>query len=171
MKMGEEYVLRVISGKAKQDQQFSEIQKKGIDVKKLIEEINSKTKIIEGVEVKVYLKIDEKKKVYEIERIEYPHVSELIRKFTKFSVERKNKKGKIIFAQRPGEEIVGDIKLEDLIKIAKVKIEEMSTSNLKSALKTLAGSCLSMGITIEGKNPREFIRELEEGKYDESLKV
>jgi large subunit ribosomal protein L11 len=165
----EEKILKVTAGKVKQDQQFVDLQKDGFNVQEIIKEINERTSIIPGVEVKVVLKIDKNKKTWEIEDIEWPKVTELLRLLTNFSVKRQNKKGITIFAQKPGEEIVGDISFENVVKIAKAKINEMNTNSLKSAVKSVLGTCLSVGITVDGKHPKEVTKEVNEGKYDSMI--
>jgi large subunit ribosomal protein L11 len=34
-------------------------------------------------------------------------------------------------------------------------------------VKEVLGSCVSIGVTVEGKDPKELQREIDEGKYDE----
>jgi large subunit ribosomal protein L11 len=41
---------------------------------------------------------------------------------------------------------------------------------LKGAAKEIMGTCVSMGITVEGKDPREVQKEVDEGKLDDVLK-
>jgi len=38
---------------------------------------------------------------------------------------------------------------------------------LKSAAKEMLGTCVSLGVTVEGKDPREVQSEIDEGKYEE----
>ncbi|RUA16406.1 MAG: 50S ribosomal protein L11, partial [Flavobacteriia bacterium] len=52
-------------------------------------------------------------------------------------------------------------------KIAKMKIDQMLAPNLKAAAKEVIGTALSMGVTVEGKDPREVQREIDQGIYDE----
>jgi len=40
---------------------------------------------------------------------------------------------------------------------------------LKGATKEVLGVCVSMGVTAEGKDPREVQREIDNGKYDAML--
>lgn len=61
---------------------------------------------------------------------------------------------------------VGDISLEKLIGVAKKHKGSSLGRNLKETVKEAAGTCNSMGITIEGKNPRMIIREIDDGKHD-----
>ncbi|MBD3398000.1 hypothetical protein GF412_02430 [Candidatus Micrarchaeota archaeon] len=64
---------------------------------------------------------------------------------------------------------VGDISLEKLIGIAKKKHEITLGRNLKESLKEAAGTCKSMGITIDGKDARTVIREIDDGKHDSAV--
>jgi len=37
------------------------------------------------------------------------------------------------------------------------------------AAKEVLGSCVSMGVTVENKDPREVQKEIDEGKHDEII--
>jgi large subunit ribosomal protein L11 len=39
-----------------------------------------------------------------------------------------------------------------------------------SAAKEVLGSCISMGITVDGRDPREIQKEISEGKWDKLFK-
>jgi large subunit ribosomal protein L11 len=60
--------------------------------------------------------------------------------------------------------------MEQLIRIAKVKRTEVLARTLKGAVKEVLGSCVSMGVTVEGKDPKDVQKEIDQGKYDELLK-
>jgi large subunit ribosomal protein L11 len=57
--------------------------------------------------------------------------------------------------------------MEQVIRIAKMKRPQLLARSLKNAAKEVMGSCVSMGVTIEGKDPREMQKEIDEGKHDE----
>ena len=63
-------------------------------------------------------------------------------------------------------EAVGDISLEKLLNVVKKKQDILLGKTLKDALKEAAGTCKSIGITIEGKDARKVIREIDDGKHD-----
>jgi large subunit ribosomal protein L11 len=42
--------------------------------------------------------------------------------------------------------------------------------DLKAAVKEVLGTSVSMGVTVEGKDPREVQKEIDEGKHDALLK-
>ena len=62
-----------------------------------------------------------------------------------------------------------------MLKIFKARIELRKLAlewkkwckRIAKAAKEILGSCVSMGVTVEGKDPREVQREIDEGKYDE----
>jgi large subunit ribosomal protein L11 len=51
--------------------------------------------------------------------------------------------------QTPGKATVSSIKKSVLLEIAKFKLPEMSARNLEGALKTVMGTALSMGVSVE----------------------
>ncbi len=67
-------------------------------------------------------------------------------------------------------EIIADVKMEQCIKVAKMKRESLLAKSFKSAVKEVIGSCVSMPVTVEGKKPKEVLQEIDEGKYDNLLK-
>jgi len=131
----------------------------GLNVGKVVAEINEKTKEFEGMRVPVVIVIDAKTKQYEI-KVGLPPVSALIKK--ELGIE----KG----AKNPGKEVVGNLTIEQAVRIAKMKRGGSLAKTLKSAVKEVLGTCVSMGVTVEGKDPRIVQKEIDEGKYDEVIK-
>ncbi|MCS4542410.1 MAG: 50S ribosomal protein L11 [Euryarchaeota archaeon] len=128
----------------------------GVNVAKVVETINEKTKEFAGMQVPVKVIIDKASKEFEIQ-IGTPPASALIKR------ELKLEKG----SATPKTQVVGNLTMEQVIKITKMKIDEMLASDLKAAAKEIVGSCVSLGITIEGKPAKEVIKEISEGKYDQ----
>ncbi len=129
----------------------------GLNVKQVIDEINKATKDFEGMQVPVKVIVeDPKKKTFRIE-VGVPPTSQLIKK------ELSLPKG----SSEPVHSISGDLSMEQVIKIAKMKIDQMLAPDLKAAAKEVMGTALSMGVTVEGKDPREVQREIDAGTYDE----
>ncbi|MCS7142346.1 MAG: hypothetical protein NZ920_00920 [Aigarchaeota archaeon] len=73
-------------------------------------------------------------------------------------------------SKSPGKETAGDLTIRSVIKIAKEKIDDMDVKSLKAAVRSVVGVCQSMGVRVEGKEPKEFLIELERGTYDELFK-
>jgi len=129
----------------------------GVNVGKVIAEINEKTKKFEGMKVPVKVIVDASKN-FEI-AVGTPPTSALILK----EIGKEKGSGK-------KEEIVGNLGIKQAVKIAKMKSDEMLAKDLKSAVKEVVGACVSMGVTVEGKNPKEVIKEIAAGKHDNELK-
>ena len=53
------------------------------------------------------------------------------------------------------------------MRIARIKRPELLAPTLKDAAKEILGTCISMGVTAEGKDPREVQKEIDGGKYEE----
>jgi large subunit ribosomal protein L11 len=50
-----------------------------------------------------------------------------------------------------------------------MKLDGMLSYELKTAVKEVLGTCVSLGVTVDGKAPREVIALINEGKYDSAL--
>jgi len=130
-----------------------------VDIQKILEEINKKTVDFKGMKVPVIVLVDTKDKSFEIE-IGTPPVSELIKNevgLDKGSGVQKIKKS-------------GNMSMEQVIKISKMKKDSMLTNDLKSIVKTVIGSCGSLGLLVEGKTPVEINEDINKGLYDELIK-
>jgi large subunit ribosomal protein L11 len=125
----------------------------------VIKSINDKTKDFEGMKVPVTVIVDTDTKKYEIE-IGIPSAAALIMK------EAGIQKG----SGTSGTDWVGDITIDSVIKVANTKLEKSYASSLKSVAKTIIGTCVPLGVKIEGKTPKEMTAEINEGKWDEKLK-
>ena len=68
-----------------------------------------------------------------------------------------------------GTEWAGEVSMDSIIKVAKVKLESSYASSVKSVAKQIVGTCVSLGIKIEGKTPKEFTAEINEGKWDSKI--
>ena len=69
-----------------------------------------------------------------------------------------------------GSEWIGDVTADVITKVAKIKLESSYASSLKSVAKEIVGTCVSLGIKIEGKTPKEFTAEINEDKWDSKFK-
>jgi len=59
--------------------------------------------------------------------------------------------------------------MDSVVKVAKTKLETSYATSLKSVAKTIVGTCLPLGIKVEGKTPKEITLEINEGKWDEKF--
>ena len=127
----------------------------GVNIMQVIEAINEKTKEFKGMKIPVTVSVDADTKEWEIE-VGIPSASALLLK------EAGIQKG----SSTSGTEWAGDITADSIVKVANVKLETSYASSLKSVAKQIVGTCISLGIKIEGKTPKEFTAEINDGKWD-----
>ena len=130
----------------------------GVNILQIINAINEKTKEFQGMKIPVTVSVDADTKKWEIE-VGIPSASALLLK------EAGIQKG----SGTSGTEWVGEVSADMIAKIAKVKLETSYASSLKSVAKQIVGTCVSLGIKVEGKTPKEFTAEINEGKWDSKL--
>lgn len=130
----------------------------GVNIVEVLKAINEKTKAFEGMKVPVTLFVDPKTKTYTIE-VGTPPTSALIVK------ELRIEKG----SGDPGKTRVGNLSLSQAIKIARMKEDAMLAKTLKDRVLEVVGTCVSMGVTVEGKPAKESSKEIQAGKYDKQL--
>ena len=130
----------------------------GVNILEIINAINEKTKEFQGMKIPVTVSVDADTKKWEIE-VGIPSASALLLK------EAGIQKG----SGTSGTEWVGEVSADMISKIAKVKLETSYASSLKSVAKQIVGTCVSLGIKVEGKTPKEFTAEINEGKWDSKL--
>jgi large subunit ribosomal protein L11 len=128
----------------------------GVNVMLIVNKINELTKDYAGMKVPVKVAVDPETKEFEVS-VGTPTTSALI------VSELKIEKG----SGTPSTQKVGNLTMEQVMRIAKIKREELLGKTLKAAAKEVLGSCVSMGVTIEGRDPREVQKEIDEGKYNE----
>ena len=131
----------------------------GIKIDKVISAINEKTKSYDGMAVPVKVIVDTGTKAFEIE-VGNPPTSALIKK--ELGIE----KG----AGAAREETAGDLSIENAIKIAGMKKDDMLAKDTKAGVKEVLGVCVSMGITVEGKSAKEVQAEIASGAHDDKFR-
>ncbi|MDP3765922.1 MAG: hypothetical protein Q8R04_05400, partial [Nanoarchaeota archaeon] len=130
------------------------------NIGQVVSDINKKTSSFQGMQVPVKIFIDTETKQYEIV-IGTPPASGLIKK--EANLEKGSGKAK--------HEMVADILIEQVIKIAKMKETATLGKSLKEKVKEIIGTCQSMGILVEGKPAKETIKDVEAGLFDEEIRL
>ena len=125
----------------------------GVNIGQVVAKINEKTKDFAGMKVPVTVIVNPKDKSFEVE-VGSPPTGEIIKKEAGIEKGAGNR-----------EAPAGDISMDKIVAVAKKKGNSLG-SDVKSTVKEVLGSCLSMGITIDGKNAREVIKEVDQGKHD-----
>ncbi|KPV61853.1 MAG: 50S ribosomal protein L11 [Candidatus Bathyarchaeota archaeon BA1] len=127
----------------------------GVNVLAIVNKINEITKHYAGMKVPVKILVDVETKDFEVS-VGIPTASALI--VSELGVEKGS--------GTPKTQKIGNLSIAQIVKIAKIKRAELLARDLKSAVKEVLGSCISMGVTVEEKDPREAQKEIDEGKYD-----
>lgn len=65
---------------------------------------------------------------------------------------------------------VGNLAIEQIIKIAKEKKDQMLANDLKSAVMSVIGTCQSLGILVEGLEAKDAAKDVKAGKFDDQIK-
>ncbi len=127
----------------------------GVNILSIVDKINEITKHYAGMKVPVKIIVNTETKEFEVS-VGIPTTSALI--VSELGVEKGS--------GTPKTEKIGNLSMTQVVKVAKIKHDELLARNLKSAVKEVLGSCVSMGVTVEGADPRELQKEIAEGKYD-----
>ena len=131
----------------------------GINLGKVMSDVNTATAGFKGMNVPVEIDVDSKTKSFTI-KVFSPSVAELLKK--EISVEKGSGSPKAVR--------VGNLAIEQVISIANTKHSALLAKDLKSAVKLIVGSCVSLGILVESKDPKEIEKEIDAGVYDKEIK-
>ena len=128
-----------------------------VDVQAVVEDINDQTAAFDGTEVPVTVEYEEDGS-FTID-VGVPPTAELI----------KDEAGFDTGSGEPQEDFVADLSVDQVKQIAEQKQTDLLAYDLKNAAKEVVGTCTSLGVTIEGNNPREFKELIDEGEYDDEF--
>jgi len=130
----------------------------GVNIGQVVSEINKKTASFKGMQVPVKVTVDDETRAFEIS-IGTPPASALIKK------EAQIEKG----SGNALTDKVADLKIEQIIKIAKMKEDALLGKTLKEKVKEIVGTCQSIGVLVEGIPAPEALKAISEGKYDTEI--
>ena len=131
----------------------------GVNVPAIVAKINELTADFSGVKVPVKISVDIETKEFEVEVGIPPTVALIVKEL---GVEKGS--------GNPKAEKIGDLTMEQVKKIARVKLGQSYAKTLKSAVLEVLGTCVSMGVTVEGKDPKEVQSEVKKGLHDGLLR-
>jgi len=130
----------------------------GLNISQVIQKVNDITKNFNGLKVPVELDVNASTKEFNV-KVFSPSVSELLKK--ELEIEKGSGMQKKVQ--------VANISIEQIISIAKAKLPNLLCKDLKAAVKTVIGSCVSLGILIENKPASEVEQQIDGGKYDKEI--
>jgi large subunit ribosomal protein L11 len=132
----------------------------GVNIGMIVSEINKKTQDFKGMQVPVNVSVNSDTKEFTI-TIGTPPSSQLIIKEARIQ----NGSG------NPKADLVADLKIEQIIKIAKMKSDSLLGKSMKEKVKEIMGTCRSMGVMVEGKLADESIKDVNAGAYEEKIRL
>jgi large subunit ribosomal protein L11 len=130
----------------------------GVPINQIIAKINEKTKEFAGMTVPVKVIVDTDSKEFDV-TVGTPPTSELIKK------EAGVEKG----SGNPLREKVADVKIEQIIKVSKMKQDALLGKDAIAKVKEVIGTCDSMGILVEGKQARLTIADINKGMHVDKI--
>jgi len=128
----------------------------GMNMGKIISDVNKATAGQPGMKLPVTLDINTKTKEVKV-IVGQPSTSELLKK--EFGIAKGS--------GQPQKFKTANVAIESLIKVAMEK--QALEKTLKSSVKTVVGSCRSLGILVESKEPAEVTAEIAKGTYDKII--
>ena len=128
-----------------------------VDVQAVVQEINDQTAAFDGTEVPVTIEYDEDGS-FSIE-VGVPPTAALI----------KDEAGFETGSGDPDTDFVADLSVEQVKTIAEQKLPDLLAYDVKQAAKEVAGTCVSLGVTVEGEDARTFKQRVDDGEYDDVL--
>jgi len=129
----------------------------GVNVAQVVAKINEQTKDLNGMQVPVKIKVKSRTE-FEIE-VGTPPTSALILK--EMGIEKGT----------GDKTTVGNLTMEQVLKIANIKRRGLLAKTLKNAAREVIGTAGSVGATIEGISSKEAQAAVAGGKYDEILEA
>ena len=130
----------------------------GINIKDVVDAVNEKTMLFKGLTVPVRIECDPETKQFEI-FVETPSTASLLLK--ELGIE----KGSV----NSSEQKSGDLTLEQVITVTNAKKDIFLSKTFKNAVKTVIGTALSIGATVEGSNPRDIQKRIDAGEFDDKI--
>jgi large subunit ribosomal protein L11 len=128
----------------------------GVNAKAVVDAINEKTKAFAGMKVPVKVAVDSGTKQFTV-TVGSPPTASLLKK--ELGVEKGKKDSQYI----------GNLGFGNVLDIAKMKKDSLLANDMKTAVKEVVGTCVSLGIKVEGKTPKESLAAIDAGEYDKYI--
>ncbi|MCI4364624.1 MAG: 50S ribosomal protein L11 [Thermoplasmata archaeon] len=120
----------------------------GVNVGQVVTKINEETKQFAGMRVPVIIRVDPNTRSFTLV-VGRPPVAALLLK------EAKKEKG----SGKPKTETIGDVSLDAVRRIAEAKGEDLHGRTKEEQANQVIGTCVSLGLTVDGQDPRLLLKE------------
>jgi len=131
----------------------------GVNLLAVVNKLNELTAGFKGMKVPVTVTVDIESKEFEVQ-VGIPSTAALLLRAA--GLEKGSGKAR--------SEYVADLGFDKILEVAALKMQSSYSSSLKAAVKEVLGTCISMGIKVDGKDPKEVLALLQKGGYDDKLK-
>ncbi|MFB6283379.1 MAG: 50S ribosomal protein L11 [Halobacteria archaeon] len=127
-----------------------------VNIQEVVQEINDETADFEGTEVPVTVEVDGSD--FEIE-VGLPPTTALI----------KDELGIDTGSGEPQKDFVAELSIEQVKQISNMKSKDLLSYDTKNAAKEVAGTCITLGVKIEGEDARTAADKIDDGEFDDVL--
>jgi len=131
----------------------------GVNIMQIVAEINKQTGDYKGTPVPVDVVIDTDTKEFKVK-------VGMLSTFALLTQAAGITKG----SGTPHSAKVGDLAFDHLVTVAKKKKAGLYAASLKTAVREVLGTCVSMGVTVDGKPAKDVEAQIKGGEYDAQLK-
>ncbi|HYK93763.1 MAG TPA: 50S ribosomal protein L11 [Thermoplasmata archaeon] len=146
--MADEVSVLVEGGKAAAGAQLgSALGPLGVNVGQVVQQINEQTKGFAGMRVPVVIRVDPATRQFTLV-VGRPPVAALLLKEV----------GKETGSGKSKTDVVGDVSLDAVRKIAEAKGADLHGRSMEEKMNQVIGTCVSMGITVDGEDPRSLLK-------------
>ena len=128
-----------------------------VNVQEVVADINDETEAFDGMEVPVTVEYDDDGS-FSIS-VGVPPTTALVKDTAGFETG----------SGEPQTNFVADITVEEVKQIADQKGSDLLAYDTKNAAKEVAGTCVTLGVTIDGEDARTFGERVDDGEYDDIL--
>ena len=128
-----------------------------VDVQAVVGEINEETDAFDRMEVPVTVEYDDDGS-FSIS-IGVPPTAALI----------KDEAGFETGSGEPQQNFVADLSIDQVRRIAEQKRSDLLSYDIRNSAKEVAGTCASLGVTVESEDARTFKERVDDGEYDDQL--
>ncbi|MCI4339323.1 MAG: 50S ribosomal protein L11 [Thermoplasmata archaeon] len=119
----------------------------GVNVGLVVAQINELTKQFAGMRVPVVVKVNPATRAFTLV-VGRPPVAALLLK------EAGKEKG----SGKAKTEVVGDVSLDAVKRIAEAKGDDMHGRSVEEKMNQVIGTCVSLGLTVDGEDPRALLK-------------
>jgi large subunit ribosomal protein L11 len=119
----------------------------GVNVGQVVAKINEETKQFAGMRVPVVVKVNPSNRTFTLV-VGRPPVAALLLK------EAGKEKG----SGKPKGEVIGDVSLDAVKRIAEAKGDDLHGRSLEEKMNQVIGTAVSLGLTVDGADPRGVLK-------------